>query len=101
MSSGTHSASRAIPALPGAHRSFVVSGEAAIFQASACSRPPEPMRRIFIAPYCRKKCGIRSGFSPPRLEEPRVTALRVQVARRVFAMLTLTNLGGGYHDQIC
>src|ERR1700730_3172704 len=45
MSSATHSASRAIPALPGAHQSLVTSGEAAIFHARACSRPPEPSRR--------------------------------------------------------
>ncbi len=45
-SSATHSASRAMPALPGAHQSFVTSGEAAIFHASACSRPPEPSRRM-------------------------------------------------------
>ncbi len=30
------------------HHSFVKSGEAAIFHASACSRPPEPIRRIFM-----------------------------------------------------
>jgi len=32
--------------IAGAHQSFVTSGEAAIFHASACSRPPEPSRRI-------------------------------------------------------
>src|ERR1700752_4556739 len=48
MSIGTHSASFAMPALPGVHQSLVVSGEAAIFQASACSRPPEPRSRIFM-----------------------------------------------------
>src|SRR5438477_9199770 len=37
-----------MPALPGAHHSFVTSGDAAIFHARACSRPPEPSRRIFI-----------------------------------------------------
>jgi len=46
MSSATHSASRAMPALPGAHQSFVTKGEAAIFHAKACSRPPEPSRRM-------------------------------------------------------
>src|ERR1700761_8471001 len=46
ISSATHSASRAMPALPGAHHNFVTSGDAAIFHASACSRPPEPSRRI-------------------------------------------------------
>src|SRR5215475_5477294 len=43
-----HSASRAMPALPGAHHNFVSSGDAAIFHARACSRPPEPSRRMFI-----------------------------------------------------
>src|SRR3979411_1464112 len=33
ISSATHSASRAMPALPGAHQSLVTNGEAAIFQA--------------------------------------------------------------------
>ena len=48
MSSGTHSASCAMPALPGAQISRPVSGLAASFQASACSRPPEPRRRMFM-----------------------------------------------------
>src|SRR6266700_2770955 len=55
ISSGTQSASWAIPAFPGAHQSRVTSGEAAIFQASACSRPPEPSKRICIR-------GAGSGF---------------------------------------
>ena len=48
MSSATHSASCAMPALPGAQNSRSVSGLAASFQASACSRPPEPRRRMFM-----------------------------------------------------
>src|SRR5471032_2018920 len=39
---GTHSATSAIPALPGAQVSFVSSGLCESAQASACSRPPEP-----------------------------------------------------------
>src|SRR5205085_6011271 len=35
ISTATHSASFAIPALPGAHHSLVTRGEAAIFHASA------------------------------------------------------------------
>ena len=58
ISSATHSASRAMPALPGAHHSFVSSGDAAIFHASACSRPPEPSRRMFMN-------GARCGVSRP------------------------------------
>ncbi len=37
-----------MPALPGAETSRVSSGDWAIFQASACSRPPDPTRRIFM-----------------------------------------------------
>ncbi len=57
MSIGTHSASFAMPALPGKHHSLVTSGEAAIFHAKACSRPPEPITRIFM-----ESAGCR-GFS--------------------------------------
>src|SRR5512139_42906 len=41
--------SRAVPALPGATRTFETRGLRASFQASACSRPPEPMTRSFTA----------------------------------------------------
>ena len=42
----THSASPAMPALPGAQYSLSQSGEPAIAQHSACSRPPPPTTRI-------------------------------------------------------
>src|SRR6201999_1581946 len=61
ISSATHSASRAIPALPGAHHSLVTSGEAAIFQARACSRPPEPSRRMCMPCRMPKNCLPRKG----------------------------------------
>ena len=57
-SSGTASAaigmqrtcgSAAMPGLPGATTSSATSGLAAIFQASACSRPPDPTRRTRIS----------------------------------------------------
>ena len=48
MSSATHSASCAMPAFPGAQMSRSVSVLEASFQASACSRPPEPRRRMFM-----------------------------------------------------
>jgi exodeoxyribonuclease VII large subunit len=44
----THSASWAIPALPGAHHSLSQSGEAAMAQHSECSRPPDPTTSIFM-----------------------------------------------------
>src|SRR5207302_8468721 len=44
---GTHSATSAMPGLPGAQTSRETSGLAEIAQASACSRPPEPTTRMF------------------------------------------------------
>src|SRR5438046_1918947 len=61
MSIGTHSASWAMPALPGAHHSFVTSGEAAIFHANACSRPPEPITRIFMESAGCRGCSTAPG----------------------------------------
>ena len=47
---GTHSASRAMPAFPGAHEDRARrAGSAASFQTSACSRPPPPTTRTRIA----------------------------------------------------
>ena len=37
-----------MPGLPGAHTRRVSRGDWAIFQARACSRPPDPMSRIFM-----------------------------------------------------
>src|SRR3954468_4706112 len=48
ISSATHWASLAMPTLPGAHHNLVSSGDGAIFHARACSRPPEPSRRMFM-----------------------------------------------------
>ena len=42
----THVATCAMPGLPGAAYSAVQRGEAARARAKACSRPPEPMRRM-------------------------------------------------------
>src|ERR1700687_3151454 len=43
------SRSRAVPALPGATKTFATRLDCAIFHANACSRPPPPITRIFIA----------------------------------------------------
>src|ERR1019366_10545667 len=37
-----------MPALPGAHHICVACGDGASFQTRACSRPPEPMTKIFM-----------------------------------------------------
>ena len=50
-----------IPTLPGAATSRVTSGEAAIFQASACSRPPEPTMRMFMRPGFGVMAGVGQG----------------------------------------
>src|SRR5258706_6617881 len=39
----------AVPPFPGATNTFCTFGLCAIFQAIACSRPPEPMTRIFMS----------------------------------------------------
>ena len=39
---------RPLPAWADELRRRYLRGESAIFHASACSRPPEPMRRIFM-----------------------------------------------------
>src|SRR3546814_17100295 len=46
----THSASSAMPALPGAQNSLWQSGEAAMVQHNACPRPPPPTTRTFMPP---------------------------------------------------
>src|SRR5690242_10440155 len=43
------SASSPVPPLPGATKTFALRGLAAIFHASACSRPPEPITSTFTA----------------------------------------------------
>ena len=44
----TFSPTALVPALPGAIYSFSILGLCAIFQAKACSRPPEPSNNTFI-----------------------------------------------------
>ena len=48
VETGCRVASRPMPGLPGAACSSLRSGEDASFQASACSRPPDPIRRTRI-----------------------------------------------------
>ena len=45
----TRPSSVAVPPLPGATNTWETRGDCASFHASACSRPPEPMTRIFIS----------------------------------------------------
>src|SRR5258707_13687487 len=65
---GKHSASWAMPALPGAKKSS--SGRVAVFrraQTSACSRPPEPIVRIRIVrralPFDRLDSEVKNAIS--------------------------------------
>ena len=53
---GTHSASFAIPGLPGAHHSFSSRGLAAMAQQRACSRPPDPITNTRMSyPWFRRR----------------------------------------------
>jgi hypothetical protein len=45
---GTHRASWAMPAFPGAQYSWVTLGLWASFQQIACSRPPPPTTKTFM-----------------------------------------------------
>jgi exodeoxyribonuclease VII large subunit len=62
---GTHSASSAMPALPGAAQSFVSSGDLDRAQARACSRPPPPTSRTFMRFSGAKAGGNRSPAAGP------------------------------------
>ncbi len=48
MATFSHLASVAVPALPGATKTFATRGSWATFQARACSRPPLPMMSTFM-----------------------------------------------------
>src|SRR5271167_587063 len=64
---GLSSASVAMPGLPGAQTSRVVSGDWSIFQARACSRPPDPTTRMFMrAALARAFHAVNSLPRPPR-----------------------------------
>ena len=100
-----HSASRAMPALPGAHQSLVSSGEAAIFHARACSRPPDPMRRMCMkrrkheSPASRKgistacHSGARVSANPESMTTPRLRLAAFAVTKKMahFAFLFCAN----------
>ena len=49
-------ANDAVPAFPGATKSFVSSLLSLIFHASACSLPPEPKTNTFIVTFFDLKC---------------------------------------------
>src|SRR5437763_15934024 len=48
-STGRHSASSEMPPFPGAQQTLLTRGDCRNFQTSACSRPPLPITRTFIA----------------------------------------------------
>lgn len=56
---GRHSATSAIPALPGAAHIFSARGEPAIFHARACSRPPPPTIRTFNEGFSAQTGALR------------------------------------------
>ena len=103
MLPGTHSASAAIPALPGMHQSFVTSGDAAIFQHSACSRPPEPRTRIFMKRLWESS-GVMSGTkhvpqAPNRLRFKTMTAVAPEI-RANTAEFTVSELSAALRRTV-
>jgi hypothetical protein len=75
-SSGTHSAMSQMPAFPGAANSLLSSGEADSAQASACSRPPDPMRSTRIAAPTEDK-----GATSMRRREAELACLTLSARR--------------------
>ena len=76
---GWHCPSAAMPGLPGAACSSSSCGLAASFQASACSRPPDPTISTFTAPECtaggrRRPMPCRVRGSPGLLPSERIDA---------------------------
>src|SRR5216683_4128895 len=80
----THSASSAIPALPGAQKSASTKGDAEIVQASACSRPPEPTTstRIALSPVLGYHGGMDdlTTAAPLRSNLPEYTVSELSIA---------------------
>ncbi len=87
--SGRHSASAAIPALPGAQSSSGARGERASARTIACSRPPPPTTRTFkpAPPRARRQLVGRhrrqrlAGHRPARAELDRDLGHRLLVGR--------------------
>jgi hypothetical protein len=62
MATFSHLASVAVPALPGATKTFATRESCATFQARACSRPPLPMIKTFITlSHWGRACGPLGG----------------------------------------
>src|SRR5581483_9878957 len=61
-----------MPALPGVHHICVTCRDCASFQTSACSRPPEPMTRIFMVKLGkpRNATPLKAERRAPALREP-------------------------------
>src|SRR5260370_38848545 len=55
--------SMAIPALPGVHQRLVACGDCANFQASACSRPPEPISRGCMEEFKQETATAQKQFA--------------------------------------
>src|SRR5690606_20234563 len=68
----------AMPGLPGAATRRVSLGEAAIFQARACSRPPDPTSRMFMARVWPARAGRSSAGEPAHHLAYRLRVLTVR-----------------------
>src|SRR6266480_1053918 len=93
-SAATHSASAAMPPLPGAHQIFSTRGLCLSFHTSACSRPPPPSTRIFIRHPSRTT--VRNdrrpllGCQPARVTPRLLKVVRATLgnAHRVYPLAT-------------
>ena len=94
----------AVPALPGATSTSSTRGDCASFQASACSRPPEPMTRIFMpCPVSSTSSARRRGSSvvklPPKPRVPANDSLQSRRARRPAGRSVAEMAHAGEHHR--
>src|SRR5918993_577159 len=81
---GTSWACSAMPGLPGAANSLPSLGDCASFQASACSRPPEPSSRTFMDDFPPAESGLVATESAGDNSEPySVSELAMRLKRTV------------------
>src|SRR5205085_1111578 len=99
-SSATSSACAAMPGLPGAAHNFVRPGDCASFQASACSRPPEPISRTFMSDAYSPTDGLLASETPgdnaPALSVSELSAALKRTVEDGFAFVRVRGEISGF-----
>ena len=88
------SGSRAVPALPGATKTFATRGDCATFHASACSRPPPPMMSTFIC------SALANTASEPSAQSIAIRPEDVEDAAVVDSAVQRRNVGREHGESV-